>query len=64
LLEALRDQFGLQYTVVGDQAKVNATGPKANYYSRNRKAESLFGYVPGDSSLSGLLSEIRQHLNA
>lgn len=64
LLEGLRDQFGLQYTVVGDQAKVNATGPKANYYSRNRKAESLFGYVPGDSSLSGLLSEIRQHLNA
>ena len=64
LLEGLRDQFGLQYTVVGDQAKVNATGPKANYYSRNRKAESLFGYVPSDSSLSGLLSEIRQHLNA
>lgn len=64
LLAALGDSFGLQYTVVGDQAKVNATGPKANYYSRNRKAERLFGYVPGDSSLSGLLSEIRQHLNA
>ncbi|MBV2133621.1 NAD(P)-dependent oxidoreductase [Pseudomonas sp. MAP12] len=64
LLAALGEQFGLQYTVVGDQAKINATGPKANYYSRNRKAEHLFGYVPGDSSLSGLLSEIRQHLNA
>ena len=64
LLEALGEQFGLQYTVVGDKAKVNATGPKANYYSSNRKAERLYGYVPGDSSLSGLLNEIRQHLNA
>lgn len=63
LLAALGDEFGLQYKIAGDQAKVNATGPKANYYSLNRKAERLFGYVPGESSSSGLLSEIRLHLN-
>ncbi|AMK30039.1 NAD(P)-dependent oxidoreductase [Pseudomonas mosselii] len=64
LLAALAEQFGLRFAVTGDQARVNATGPKAHYYSRNRKAEQLFGYVPGDSSLSGVLREIRQTLNA
>lgn len=64
LLTALSEQFGLQFTIVGDQAKVNATGPKAHYYSHNRKAGQLFGYVPSDSSLSGVIREIRQHLNA
>jgi nucleoside-diphosphate-sugar epimerase len=64
LLAALQDAFGLQHSIVGDQARVNATGPKAHYYSHNRRAEQLFGYVPGDSSLSGTLREIRQQLNA
>lgn len=64
LLAALDEQFGLKFTVAGDQARVNATGPKAHYYSHNRKAEQLFGYVPGDSSLSGLLRETRQALHA
>lgn len=64
LLTALSEQFGLQYAIVGDQARINATGPKAHYYSHNRKAAQLFGYVPCDSSLSGVMREIRQHLNA
>lgn len=64
LLTALSEQFGLQHAVAGDQARVNATGPKAHYYSHNRKAEHLFGYAPSDSSLSGVMREIRQHLNA
>lgn len=64
LLMSLSEQFGLQFTVVGDQARVNATGPKAHYYSHNRKAGQLFGYVPSDSSLNGVMREIRQHLNA
>jgi nucleoside-diphosphate-sugar epimerase len=64
LLAALGETFGLQHTVAGDQARVNATGPKAHYYSHNRKAEQLFGYVPSDTSLSGVLREIRQQLNA
>ncbi|MFJ4343850.1 NAD-dependent epimerase/dehydratase family protein [Pseudomonas sp. NPDC089401] len=64
LLAALEDAFGLQHSVAGDQARVNATGPKAHYYSHNRRAEQLFGYVPGDSSLSGVVREIRQQLDA
>ncbi|MBH3428768.1 NAD-dependent epimerase/dehydratase family protein [Pseudomonas alkylphenolica] len=63
LLSALHDEFGLKYTIVGDQAKVNATGPKANYYSLNRKAERLFGYAPGNTSSSGIVSEIKRYLN-
>ncbi|MFZ5933398.1 NAD-dependent epimerase/dehydratase family protein [Pseudomonas sp. HS6-2] len=64
LLAALDQAFGLQHCVAGDQARVNATGPKAHYYSHNRRAEHLFGYVPGDSSLSGVVREIRQQLDA
>ncbi|MGJ7548712.1 NAD-dependent epimerase/dehydratase family protein [Pseudomonas alloputida] len=64
LLAALDQTFGLQHSVAGDQARVNATGPKAHYYSHNRRAEHLFGYVPGDSSLSGVVREIRQQLDA
>lgn len=64
LLAALGKTFGLQHSVVGDQVRVNATGPKAHYYSLNRKAEHLFGYMPGDSSLSGVVREIRQQLDA
>ncbi|MNT41260.1 hypothetical protein D3C72_1776150 [compost metagenome] len=64
LLAALGETFGLQHSVAGDQARVNATRPKAHYYSLNRKAEQLFGYVPGDSSLSGVVREIRQQIDA
>lgn len=64
LLAALSQTFGLRFSVAGDQPQVNATGSKAHYYSRNRRAEELFGYVPGDSSLSGVLRETRQALHA
>ncbi|CNF40012.1 MULTISPECIES: NAD-dependent epimerase/dehydratase family protein [Yersinia] len=64
LLAALGEQFGLNFTIVGEQSQVNATGQKAHYYSYNRKAEQLFGYVPTDSSLSGVMHEIRQALHA
>jgi nucleoside-diphosphate-sugar epimerase len=64
LLAALGEQFDLKFSVAGEQARVNATGAKAHYYSHNRKAEHVFGYVPGDSSLSGVLHEIKQALHA
>ncbi|EIK95631.1 hypothetical protein PMM47T1_16133 [Pseudomonas sp. M47T1] len=64
LLTALGEHFGLQFAVIGNQEPVNATGPKAHYYSHNRKAEKLFGYVPGESSLNGVLREIKQALHA
>lgn len=64
LLAALGETFGLQHCIAGDQARVNATGPKAHYYSHNRKAKQLFGYMPGDSSLSGVVREMRIQLDA
>lgn len=64
LLEALGEQFGLKYRVTGHQARVDATGAKAHYYSHNRRAEKLFGYIPADSSLSGVMREIKQALYA
>lgn len=64
LLEALGEQFGLKYRVTGHQARVDATGAKAHYYSHNRKAEKLFGYIPAENSLSGVMREIKQALYA
>ncbi|EJM14033.1 NAD dependent epimerase/dehydratase family protein [Pseudomonas sp. GM18] len=61
LLSSIKHEFGLQFEVVGDSAKLNATGAKSNYYSLNRNAEK-FGYMPVESSLSGVLSEIELYL--
>ncbi|MGY2339203.1 NAD-dependent epimerase/dehydratase family protein [Pseudomonas sp. SDO5532_S415] len=61
LLARIKEKFGLQYDVIGDSAKLNATGSKSNYYSLNRAAEK-YGYLPRESSLSGILSEIDLYL--
>lgn len=63
LLSSISAAFGLKFEVVGEQAKVNATGAKSNYYSLNRNAERL-GYVPRESSLSGILKEVEAYLEA
>lgn len=55
LLEALRDNFGLQYEITTEnQIGTNATGVKLNYFSRNLKA-ARFGYIPRQSSLESIL---------
>ncbi len=61
LLSHVKERFGLRFQVVGDSAKLNATGAKSNYYSLNRSAEK-YGYSPVESSLSGVLREIEAHL--
>lgn len=62
LLARMKVEFDLQFEVVGGKAMLNATGAKPNYYSLNRKAEK-FGYVPSESSISGILSEIKLYLD-
>lgn len=62
LLSSISEEFGLEYEVVGEHAKINATGAKQNYYSLNRKAGEL-GYTPSESSLSGIFKEIETYLN-
>lgn len=57
LLEAMKQQFGLQYEFVGAASNVvNATGAKPHYYSLNRQAAEL-GYLPAYSSLECIAKE-------
>ena len=63
LLQALQAAFGLRYTVLPEQAGVNATGHKPCYYSLNRRA-GRFGYAPGFSSLDGVLDATAALLGA
>ncbi|QQD26605.2 NAD(P)-dependent oxidoreductase [Pseudomonas simiae] len=61
LLSSISEKFCLDYDVVGEQARINATGAKQNYYSLNRKAGEL-GYKPSETSLSGIFKEIEKYL--
>jgi nucleoside-diphosphate-sugar epimerase len=63
LLSHVSDRFGLQFQISGDGAQLNATGAKSNYYSLNRSAEK-YGYLPVESSLSGVSREIEVHLSS
>lgn len=56
LLAEMQEKFGLRYEVTDENAGVNATGGKPNYYSLNTRA-SDFGYFPKLTSLEGLLIE-------
>jgi len=57
LLDAMKKQFGLDYFISGiDRAVINATGKKANYYSKNYGAKRI-GYEPIYSSLGGVMVE-------
>jgi nucleoside-diphosphate-sugar epimerase len=55
LLQKMRERFGLSYEVE-QVALVNGTGVKPNYYSLNRRAESI-GYLPSKTSLQTVLDE-------
>jgi len=56
LLEMCKKEFGLKYEIV-EQAGVNATGSKINYYSTSKIVETI-GYVPKLSSLDGIILEL------
>jgi len=57
MLDAMRLKFGLEYQLTdGGTSGVNATGEKAHYYSKNRRAAD-FGYVPKLTSLEGIMLE-------
>lgn len=56
LLSAMSKKFGLVYEVREASVGINATGMKLNYFSKNRKAETL-GYSPSKSSLASVMDE-------
>ena len=58
LLSVLKKEFGLTYEVECDLDIVNATGAKINYYSENKIAESI-GYNPKNTSIEGVISELK-----
>lgn len=61
LLVAIQEKYGLRYEITQVKNRVNATGTKLHYYSRNTRAAD-FGYQPKLTSLKGVLMEIRKVL--
>lgn len=57
LLDAMHQQFGLRYELVDAPTGFTATGNKANYFSRSRKAGDFFGYTPSGSALDIVLEQ-------
>jgi nucleoside-diphosphate-sugar epimerase len=57
LLSELEDKFGLSYDIDIDIDIVNATGIKKYYYSTCKTAENI-GYIPCNTSISGLTNEV------
>ena len=58
LLEAMKEEFGLQYEYAENAEGINSTGRKPYYYSLNKRA-SLFGYQPSLTSLEGIIYEAK-----
>jgi nucleoside-diphosphate-sugar epimerase len=56
LLAAMQEKFGLRYEITDASVGINATGGKAHYYSLNIRAAD-FGYLPGMTSIEGILRE-------
>lgn len=59
LLDLMRDNFGLRYTINSSSANiVNATGLKSSYFSKNMAAQAL-GYKPQFTSADGITAETK-----
>ncbi len=58
LLDFFKEKYGLRYAIRTLHDSSSPTGAKNNYFSLNRKAESL-GYLPVHTSLSGIDEEIQ-----
>ncbi len=58
LLDAMKEEFGLQYEYAENAEGINATGRKPHYYSLNKRA-SQFGYQPSLTSLEGIIYEAK-----
>jgi nucleoside-diphosphate-sugar epimerase len=62
LLEAMRTSFGLRYELLPQATGMTATGNKTHYYSLNRRASELFGYLPLQTSQEVVLSQSKMIL--
>ena len=62
ILRMLELKFGLRYKVINSQTGLEAHGPRDNYYSLNKRAES-FGYKPSYTSLENILKASEELLS-
>ena len=62
ILQMLESKFGLRYEVMKSQSGVEAFGPRDNYFSLNKQAES-FGYEPRFTSLENILKASEELLS-
>lgn len=60
LLKILAEKYGLNYEFKDDLIKSSPTGSKMNYYSMDKKAETVLGYHPKFNSVEGILLEMQQ----
>ncbi|MCL5886994.1 MAG: NAD(P)-dependent oxidoreductase [Actinobacteria bacterium] len=56
VLDHFSERYGLEYEIVGAASPQGATGLKPNYYSLNRRAETI-GYSPSRTSIETLCDE-------
>jgi len=63
LLDYFGQEYGLNYTISNTISIINVTGNKMNYYSTNRKAETI-GYAPRYTSLEAVIQESKIILNS
>jgi nucleoside-diphosphate-sugar epimerase len=63
LIDLFKCEFGLE-TEVDATSRISATGMKVSYYSCNRAGARLVGYVPRESSLESIRTEIRTLLSS
>lgn len=61
LLDSMRSNFGLNYSVSQSNTNFNSAMLKLNYYSLNKRAAD-FGYTPIFSSLGGVLQQAKKIL--
>ena len=62
MLDMLKKEFGLSYSIQDSEMGLNATGFKDNYYSKNFKAEK-YGYKPFYTSAETIKKEFELILN-
>lgn len=57
ILEFYKQYYGLKYKVQEQEIESPITGSKSKYYSLNKRAEAVIGYIPQYSSLECLICE-------
>jgi nucleoside-diphosphate-sugar epimerase len=58
LLDFFKKEYGFEYKIKAESERASPTGNKNLYFSQNKKAEEILGFVPKHTSLSGIEEEM------